>query len=460
MMNASKTAVLQQLESIVPQRVLHSSAVLTEHSFDPSWHHAQQPLAVVYPETIEEISALLAFCHREKVPVVPFGAGSSIEGQIIPPANAITLDLTRMNQILAIHADDMDCVVQPGVRRKQLNGVLSSYGLFFSVDPGADATIGGMVATRASGTNTVRYGTMRENVLGLTAVLADGTVIHTGKRARKSSAGLDLTRLFIGSEGTLGVVAEVILRLQNVPPAISAAVVSFDGVETAVQAVIRVIRAAIPVARIELLDELSIQAVNQFAKFDYPLKPTLFLEFHGTTQSVTEQAKQVGEIMRQFGGTDFQWTTNGVARDRLWHARHNAYYAALELIPGKTAITTDVCVPISRLADCITQSKADLMKTSLTAPLLGHVGDGNFHLILLIDPNDEKELAEAKAFNQRLVERALLMEGTCTGEHGVGLGKREFLEAELGTAVSTMRLIKQAFDPHDIMNPGKMLLPL
>jgi len=369
----------------------------------------------------------------------------------------ICLDMTQMNQVLRVNVADLDVSVQPGVTRKQLNEYLRDTGLFFPIDPGADASIGGMTATRASGTNAVRYGTMRENVLGLTVVLPDGRIIRTSRRARKSSAGYDLTRLFVGSEGTLGVITEITLRLYGIPEAISSAVCSFATIEGAVDSVITTIQSGIPIARIELLDDVQMDAINKYAGLNYPVQSTLFLEFHGTEASVREQAEMVQAIAAEHGGGNFQWTTKSEERSKLWQARHDAAYAAMALRPGCKAWATDVCVPISRLAECITETKRDIAESFLMAPLVGHVGDGNFHLVFLIDRDKPEEIAEAERLNDRLVMRAIAMEGTCTGEHGVGYGKMKFLQAEHGDAVSVMRLIKKSIDPENIMNPGKIV---
>jgi len=377
---------------------------------------------------------------------------------MLPLCRGVCLDVSGMNQVLEVNENDLDCRVQAGVTRKQLNQHLRNSGLFFPIDPGADASLGGMTATRASGTNAVRYGTMRENVLGLTVVTADGRIIRTGTRARKSSAGYDLTRLFVGSEGTLGIITEIQLRLYGVPEAISAAVCSFETMEGAVNTTISTIQMGIPVARIELLDEVQVDAINRYADFDYALKPTLFFEFHGTEAWVQEQAEMVKEISTEEGGSDFQWSTREQEKQKLWEARHNAYYAALAMRPGSKGWATDVCVPISRLADCILETRRDIEESGLVVPLVGHVGDGNFHLLFLIDPeNEEEELKRYQPLNDRLVERALRMGGTCTGEHGIGSGKIKYMEAEHGDSLDLMRQIKQAFDPDNLMNPGKML---
>ena len=388
---------------------------------------------------------------------MPYGTGTSLEGHIAALAGGVCIDVSRMANVLEVNREDLDCRVQAGVTRKQLNTHLRDTGLFFPIDPGADASLGGMAATRASGTNAVRYGTMRENVLGLTVVLADGRVIRTGGRARKSAAGYDLTRLFVGSEGTLGVITEVQLRLYGIPEAMSAAVCSFESLAGAVDTVIATIQLGVPVARIELLDAVQMDAINRYSKLDYPVRPTLFFEFHGSEASVAEQTETVGAISAEHGGGEFQWATRAEDRNRLWQARHDAYYAALALRPGCKGWATDVCVPISRLAECIAETHADIEREGLLAPLVGHVGDGNFHLVFLVDPDDREEMARAEAINSRMVLRAIELGGTCTGEHGIGYGKREFLRVEHGEAVSVMRSLKQALDPLGIMNPGKIV---
>jgi D-lactate dehydrogenase (cytochrome) len=390
--------------------------------------------------------------------VIAYGAGSSVEGHLLAVEGGISIDLSAMNQVLAIHADDLDATVQAGVTRKQLNEALKGTGLFFPIDPGADASLGGMAATRASGTNAVRYGTMRENVMTMTVVLADGKIIRTGSRARKSSAGYDLTRLLVGSEGTLGIITELTVRLYPLPEAISAAVCPFKTVDDAVNTVIQTIQMGIPVARIELLDALTLTAINRFSKTQLPERPTLFFEFHGTAASAQEQAERVQEIAHEFGGEQFEWATRSEDRTRLWQARHDAYFACLQMKPGSRAFPTDVCVPISRLSECIHATNADLAQVSIPVMLFGHVGDGNFHLVVLIDPDNAQEIEQAEWINERVVERALAMEGTCTGEHGIGLGKRKFMVKEHGEdAVAVMRTIKQALDPQGLLNPGKIL---
>ncbi len=446
-----------ELQALLGERVSTSQAVRDHHGKDESWHHPEAPDIVVFPHTTEEVAAVVKLCAENQVPVIPFGAGTSLEGHVIAERGGVCIDLMQMDQVLEVNAEDLDCRVQPGVTRKQLNSYLRDSGLFFPIDPGANASIGGMTATRASGTNAVRYGTMRENVLALTVVLADGRVIRTSRRARKSAAGYDLTRLFVGSEGTLGVITEITLRLYGIPEAITSAVVSFPDLKSAVDTVIATIQMGIPIARIELLDKLQVQACNGYSGLGLAEQPTLFLEFHGTTAGATEQAQLVGEIAGEFGGGDFQWTGQTEERNKLWEARHNAAYAAQSLRPGCQLWATDVCVPISRLADCIMETQEDLAESYLTAPLVGHVGDGNFHLTFLIDPDKPEEIEEANRINDRLVMRALAMEGTCTGEHGIGSGKMKFLQAEHGDAVAAMRTLKLAFDPQNIMNPGKVI---
>jgi len=448
----------ERLKTLLGDRCSTNPTLREHHSHGESWHPPGSPDVVVFPTSTDEVSEVVKIAGRVGAPIVPFGAGSSLEGHVNALAGGVSIDMTRMNRVLRINAEDLDAAVEAGVTHRQLNKALANTGLHFWVDPGADATIGGMAATRASGTAAVRYGTMREVVLGLTVVLADGRVIRTGGRARKSASGYDLTRLFVGSEGTLGVITEVTVRLHGLPDGISAAVCPFPTMEGAVRTVMTTIQLGIPVARIELLDEAQIDAVNRYVKHDYPVQPTLFFEFHGTSdRSVTEHAQLVQEIAAEHDGTAFTWATTTEDRAKLWHARHNAFYAALAMRPGSTALTTDVCVPISRLAECILETRADLRETSLLAPLVGHVGDGNFHLIFVLDPNKPEEFAEAKRINARLVHRALEMGGTCTGEHGVGVGKMDYLAEEHGEALEVMRAIKRALDPQNLMNPGKMI---
>ena len=449
--------LLAGLRECFGERLSTAPAVCEQHGRDLTYHAAHSPDAVVFAESTEEVATTLRLCAAHGVAVVPYGTGTSLEGHIAALAGGVCIDVSRMANVLEVNREDLDCRVQAGVTRKQLNTHLRDTGLFFPIDPGADASLGGMAATRASGTNAVRYGTMRENVLGLTVVLADGRVIRTGGRARKSAAGYDLTRLFVGSEGTLGVITEVQLRLYGIPEAMSAAVCSFESLAGAVDTVIATIQLGVPVARIELLDAVQMDAINRYSKLDYPVRPTLFFEFHGSEASVAEQTETVGAISAEHGGGEFQWATRAEDRNRLWQARHDAYYAALALRPGCKGWATDVCVPISRLAECIAETHADIEREGLLAPLVGHVGDGNFHLVFLVDPDDREEMARAEAINSRMVLRAIELGGTCTGEHGIGYGKREFLRAEHGEAVSVMRSLKQALDPLGIMNPGKIV---
>jgi len=449
--------LVDDLRAIVGDRLSTAAAVREQHGRDESYHASMPPDVVVFAETTEEVAAVVAACARHHTPVIPFGTGTSLEGHISAVDGGVCIDLSAMNRVLAVHPEDMDATVEAGVTRKALNTYLRDTGLFFPVDPGADASLGGMAATRASGINAVRYGTMRDNVLGLTVVLADGRVIRTSRRARKSAAGYDLTRLFVGAEGTLGVITELILRLHPIPEAIAAAVVAFEAIGPAVDAVIATIQSAVPIARIELLDEVQMRAVNRYSNLDYTEAPTLFLEFHGTDAGVREQAETVQELCAEFGGSRFEWAVKPEERDRLWTARHAAAYAAAALRPGSRLWATDVCVPISRLTECIVETKRDLDASSVLAPLVGHVGDGNFHLVFVIDPEKPEEMDEARRLNERLVHRALAMDGTCTGEHGVGLGKMRYMEAEHGEAVDVMRAVKRALDPANLMNPGKIV---
>ncbi len=438
-------------------RLSTAVAVREHHGKDESVHAPALPDAVLFAETTEEVAEAVKLCRAHRVPVIPFGVGSSVEGHILAVRGGVCLDLSRMGRVLQVHEADLDATVQAGVTRKQLNQELHGTGLFFPIDPGADATLGGMAATRASGTNAVRYGTMRENVLAMTVVLADGRIIKTGGRARKSSAGYDLTRLFVGSEGTLGIITELTVRLYPIPEAISSAVCAFPTVDDAVNTVIQTIQLGVPVARIELLDALTISAVNRYSKTTLKEAPTLFFEFHGSPMSVEEQARTVQELAAGHGGENFEWATRPEERSRLWQARHDAYFACLQLKPGARAFPTDVCVPISRLAECIHAANEDIARLTIPVALFGHVGDGNFHLVVLIDPANAAEVAEAKRLNEAVVQRALALEGTCTGEHGVGIGKQKFLVAEHGEAVAVMRALKAALDPEDLLNPGKIL---
>ena len=450
-------SLLASLRQLLGDRLSTSAAICAQHGRDESYHPPHAPDAVAFAHTTAEVAAIVELCSGCNTPVIAFGAGTSLEGHVAALSGGVSIDLSQMNRILRINVEDLDATVEAGVTRKQLNEHLRDTGLFFPIDPGADASLGGMAATRASGTNAVRYGTMRENVLTLTVVLADGRVIRTARRARKSAAGYDLTRLFIGSEGTLGIITELTVKLYGIPEAISAAVCAFPTIEDAVNTVILTIQSGIPVARIELLDEAQIAAINRYSKLDHKVAPTLFFEFHGTTAGVAEQAAMVKAIAGEYCGNDFRWATTTEERSKLWQARHDAYYAALALRPGSKGWATDVCVPISRLAECISETKRDLEDSPIPSALVGHVGDGNFHLVFMLDPNRPEEIAEASRLNDRMVARALAMEGTSTGEHGVGYGKMGFMTAEHGEAVSLMRTIKRALDPHNIMNPGKIV---
>jgi D-lactate dehydrogenase (cytochrome) len=450
-------ALVADLLAILGDRVSTAEAIRAQHGKDESYHPCLPPDVVAIAHSTEEVAKIAAVCAKHKTPIIPFGTGTSLEGHVAALKGGVCISLREMKRVIELNAEDLDVRVEAGVTRKEINEYLRDTGLFFPVDPGADASLGGMAATRASGTNAVRYGTMRENVLGLTVVLADGRVIHTGGRARKSSAGYDLTRLFVGSEGTLGIITELTLRLFGIPEATSAAVCAFPSVDAAVRAVIATIQSGIPVARIELLDETTVEAVNAYSKLDAKVAPTLFFEFHGTPRSVEEQAAQVGEIAHAEGGSDFQWSTRPEERTRLWQARHNVYYAYRAMAPGCDGLVADVCVPIARLAECVAETRIDLADTWLKSAVVGHVGDGNFHTIFLVDPKQERDLAEAARLSERMVERALAMGGTCTGEHGVGMGKMKYLKAEHGEALEVMKAIKLALDPENRMNPGKML---
>ncbi len=451
-------AAIAHLKALLGPVITENATVRENHSHGESYHAPAAPDAVCFPRTTEDVVEIMRVSAKFGVPVVPFGAGSSLEGHVHALRGGLSIDLTQMNRILRVSQEDMDVTVEAGVTRLQLGKALRNTGLMFPVDPGADATIGGMTATRASGTTAVRYGTMRENVLALKVVMPDGTVITTGTRARKSSAGYDLTRLFVGSEGTLGVITEVTLRLHPVPEAVAAAVCAFDSLQGAVDTVIAVIQLGLRVARIEVLDAQQLDAINKYSKTDYPLVPTLFFEFHGDhDKHVAEQAETVQGLAAERGGHSFEWATKLEERDRLWHARHNALYASLALRPGSRAWTTDVCVPISRLAECIIATAEDNKDAPFPVCMVGHAGDGNFHMLYVLDPNSASELEVAKRLNDRLVDRALAMDGTCTGEHGIGSGKMASLVKEHGAGVDVMRAIKRALDPDNRMNPGKVV---
>lgn len=451
---AAAVAVLKQRFG---ERLSVADAVREQHGHTTTWIPNQPPDAVIFAESTDDVVEIVRVCAEHRVPIIPFGTGTSLEGHVNAPAGGVSIDFTAMNRVLQVHAQDLDCVVEPGVTRKQLNDFLRDTGLFFPIDPGADASLGGMAATRASGTNAVRYGTMKDNVLNLTAVMPDGRIVRTASRAKKSSAGYDLTRLMVGSEGTLGVITELTLKLHGIPEAISSAVCAFESVEKACNAVIATIQYGVPVARIELLDELQMKASNAYSRLDYDEKPTLFLEFHGSPASVAEQTQVFGEIAAENGGGTFRWTTHEEERLRLWQARHDAYWACMTLRAGARALATDVCVPISRLAECVTETQADIAELGLVAPIVGHVGDGNFHVTVLVDMESSAEVAATETMVARLNTRAISMDGTCTGEHGVGQGKMAYLDRELGAGVDVMRSIKQAIDPQNIMNPGKIL---
>jgi D-lactate dehydrogenase (cytochrome) len=453
------TIALDELKQVFGDRLSTSDAIRDHHSQDESWHTAHAPDAVCFANDTDEVSAALQICNRHKIPVIPFGTGTGLEGGTVALEGGICIDLSKMNAILQVNAEDLDCTVQPGVTRKQLDSYLHDSGLFFPVDPGADASLGGMAATRASGTNAVRYGTMRENVLSLKAVLADGSIVTTGRRARKSAAGYDLTRLFVGSEGTLGIIVELTLRLHGLPEAVSSARVYFEDVEGAVNTAIQTIQFGIPIARVELLDAAQMKVINNYSGTRYTEKVALFLEFHGSHASAKEQAETVGEICAEFGGSEFEWTAFEEERSEMWNARHSAAYAIMALKPGTKTYATDVCVPISRLAECIRETREDVKKsTDIPSFLVGHIGDGNFHYAFLIDPDKPAEYEQVQELSGRMVQRAIEMGGTCTGEHGVGLGKQKYLELEFGPeAVALMRTLKSAMDPNNIMNPGKLL---
>ncbi|WP_296558066.1 FAD-linked oxidase C-terminal domain-containing protein [Pigmentiphaga sp.] len=453
-------ACLDALAAHFGDRLSLNPSVREHHGRDESPYPAVPPDAVVFAESTGDVVAAVEACAAHGVPLIAYGSGSSLEGHVLAIEGGITLDVSRMNRVLSVNPDDLTVTVQAGVTRKQLNNEIRDTGLFFPIDPGADASLGGMAATRASGTNAVRYGTMRDNIVSLTVVTAQGKVIRTARRAKKSSAGYDLTRLFIGSEGTLGIITEVTVRLYPQPEAVSAAVCNFPSVDAAVAAVIQTIQMGIPVARVELLDTATVHALNLYSKLTLRETPLLLFEFHGSPAGVEEQATTVQEITREHGGMDFEWAVHPEDRNRLWAARHNAYFATLQLRPGARASSTDVCVPISRLADCIRETNADLAQASFPTCVVGHVGDGNFHVQMLLDPDSEAEWAEAETINRRMVRRALDMDGTCTGEHGVGLHKMQFLAEEHGEdALALMRQVKQAFDPLNILNPGKVLPP-
>jgi D-lactate dehydrogenase (cytochrome) len=451
-------ALLEDLKAALgAERVSVAAAVREHHGHDESHFPDALPDAVVFPETTEEVAAVVKACAQHKFPVIPYGTGTSLEGHILAIHGGVSLDLSRMNRVLEVHAEDLDAVVQAGVTRKALNAHIKDTGLFFPIDPGADASIGGMSATRASGTAAVRYGTMKENVLALTVVLADGRIVKTGRRTKKSSAGYDLTRLFVGSEGTLGVITDITVRLYPQPEAISAAVCCFPNMVAAAHTVIQSIQMGVPVARCDFVDPLAVKALNMHSKTGLQEMPTVFFEFHGTEAGVKEQAEAVQAIAAEHGAQEFKWATRPEERSKLWQARHDAYFACLQLQPGCRIISTDVCVPISRLAECLADTERDIADSGRMVPIVGHIGDGNFHLCIIVDPDNAHDIEVAEQMNHRLVARAIAMEGTCTGEHGIGYGKLDFMGAEHGDALDVMRMVKRAMDPDNIMNPGKVI---
>ena len=453
----SSSQAIAELSAVFGDRLSTAQAVREQHGDVLTWHRGPVPDAVVFAETTGEVSQIVKICRQYQAPVIPYGTGTSLEGHVSAPFGGVTVDVSRMNAILEVNAEDLDCRVQAGVTRKQLNSHLRDTGLFFPIDPGADASIGGMTATRASGTNAVRYGTMRDNVMSVTAVMPDGEIIRTARRAKKSSAGYDLTRLMVGSEGTLGVITEIGLKLSAIPDSIAAGVCPFDSIDAACNAVITTIQMAIPIARIELIDADTIGAFNEYSNLDLKVAPTLFVEFHGSEQGTAEQIALFGEIVEDFGGGPFDWATREEDRNKLWQARHDAYWAIKAKTPGMDYLATDVCVPISRLAECVSETQNDIESTGLYGPMVGHVGDGNFHVQLAFDRSDDGDLSKVHGILERLAARALAMEGTCTGEHGVGIGKMKYLYDEHGPALDIMRTIKRAIDPDNIMNPGKII---
>lgn len=453
---AGIAAVLEVLKQQLGDKLQTGQSFREQHAHTTTYLTTQLPDGVVFAETTDDVKTVVKACAQHKVPVIAFGVGSSLEGQVNAPRGGISVDFTRMNRIIAVNAEDLDVTVEPGVTREQLNTYLRDTGLFFPIDPGANASIGGMASTRASGTNAVRYGTMKDNVLALTVVTANGEEIRTGRRARKSSAGYDLTRLFVGAEGTLGLITSVTLRLQGIPEKIAGGVCTFDTVKAACDAVIMTVQMGIPVARIELLDEVQIRACNAYSGLSYEEKPTLFLEFHGTEETTALQSQQFSEIVAECGGGEFRWTGDAQERAKLWKARHDAYWASKALAPDLDVLSTDVCVPISRFAECVTQTQQDIIDNGMLAPIVGHAGDGNFHVLVLFDGKDAASVANTETFVARLNRRAISMDGTCTGEHGIGQGKMSFLAEEVGNALDTMVAIKRSLDPDNIFNPGKL----
>ena len=456
--SAGIAGAIAELEAAFGNRVVTSQAVREQHANTTTWVAGEPPDAVVYPQSADDVQQIVRICARHRAPVIAFGTGTSFEGHVNAPYGGVSIDLKDMNRIIAIHPQDFDCVVEPGVTRKQLNDYLRDQGLFFPVDPGADASLGGMCSTRASGTTAVRYGTMKDNVLALKVVRPDGALMTTSRRARKSSAGYDLTRLMVGAEGTLGIITELTLKLHGLPEATASAVCRFPSIQAACDAAITAIQTGIPIARVELLDEIQVKVCNTYSKLGLPEEPMLFLEFHGTQASVTEQSERFGDIAREYGAGSFEWSARPEDRTRLWQARHDIFWALRGYRAGAKVVVTDVCVPISRLAECVTETKRDAETSGIIAPIVGHVGDGNFHASVMVMMEDPEEVAAAKAFVDRVAERALAMEGTCTGEHGIGEGKKHLLEPEHGAAaIDVMRAIKRALDPDNIMNPGKIV---
>ena len=449
---------VEKIKNEFGQQFSNSKSILEQHTHTMTIHEAELPDGVVFAETKEDVQKVIKICNEYRCPIIPFGVGSSFEGHINAPYGGISIDMNNMNKILTVHQEDLLVVVQPGVTREQLNTHLRDTGLFFPIDPGANASLGGMTATRASGTNAVRYGTMKDNVIALEVVTPDGQIIKTANKARKSSAGYDLTRLMVGSEGTLGITTEITLKLYGIPEVIAGGRVSFPSVKDATDAVIMTVQAGIPVARIEFLDVAQVKAVNSYSKTNLPEAPLLLLEFHGSEKSVKEQSELFSEIASDFGGNDFEWTSNNEERNKLWKARHDAYWSCRSVRPEAEIYSTDVCVPISKLSDCITETIEDMEKNELIGPIVSHAGDGNFHVALLIDKNSKTELDKLDSFLIRISERAIRMDGTCTGEHGIGQGKRKYMLKELGNAVDVMKKVKNAFDPKKIMNPGKIFL--
>jgi D-lactate dehydrogenase (cytochrome) len=456
--SAGIAGAIAELEAAFGNRVVTSQAVREQHANTTTWVAGEPPDAVVYPQSADDVQQIVRICARHRAPVIAFGTGTSFEGHVNAPYGGVSIDLKDMNRIIAIHPQDFDCVVEPGVTRKQLNDYLRDQGLFFPVDPGADASLGGMCSTRASGTTAVRYGTMKDNVLALKVVRPDGELMTTSRRARKSSAGYDLTRLMVGAEGTLGIITELTLKLHGLPEATASAVCRFPSIQAACDAAITAIQTGIPIARVELLDEIQVEVCNTYSKLGLPEEPMLFLEFHGTQASVAEQSERFGDIAREYGAGSFEWSAQPEDRTRLWQARHDIFWALRGYRAGAKVVVTDVCVPISRLAECVTETKRDAETSGIIAPIVGHVGDGNFHASVMVMMEDPEEVAAAKAFVDRVAERALAMEGTCTGEHGIGEGKKHLLEPEHGAAaIDVMRAIKRALDPDNIMNPGKIV---